>query len=92
MSAQKCQKKVLLIYCMTNQLLQSPSEYYLVVLHVLYMNVLSFLLWSMLHYSDEKIPMNNHAAYTIVNISSEKPMVLKETTAEADYENPDAVL
>ena len=44
----------------------------------------------MLHYSDEKIPMTNCAAYTIVNLSPEKPMVLKETTA--DYENPDAVL
>ena len=42
--------------------------------------------------SDEKIPMIDCAAYTIVNLSSEEPMFLKQTTAaEADYENPDAV-
>ena len=42
-------------------------------------------------YSDEKILMTDCAAYTTVNLSSEKPMVLKETTAEADNDNPDVL-
>ena len=41
--------------------------------------------------SDEKIPMTDCAAYA-ANPSSEKPSVSKETTNEADYENPDVVL
>ena len=42
--------------------------------------------------SDEKIPMTDCADYKSASPSSEKPFVSKETTAEADYENPDAVL
>ena len=36
--------------------------------------------------------MTDNAVYTTVNPNSEKPLVSKETTAESDYENPDAVL
>ena len=44
--------------------------------------------------SDEKIPMTDCAAYTTVTVnpSFERPSVSKETNAEADYENPDAIM
>ena len=41
--------------------------------------------------SDEKIPMTDCAAYTTTNPGFEKTLASNKTTAETDYENPDAV-
>ena len=49
-----------------------------------------FFYWGQCYTSDEKIPITDCAAYA-ANPSSERPLVSKETTAEADYENPDVV-
>ena len=85
---------------MTSQLLQSPSEFTsssiaCICIHV-YIAVHIYntiLFWEQCYTSDEKIPMTDCAAYA-ANPSSEKPLVSKESTAEADrdYETPDAVL
>ena len=63
----------------------------LVVLHVHYVYLCTCAVLAT-PCSDERIPMTDCAAYTIVNLSSERPFASKETTAEADYENPDAIM
>ena len=50
-----------------------------------------FVFFNAMYTSDEKIPMTDCAAYTTTNPGFEKTLASNKTTAETDYENPDAV-